>query len=137
MARPWSRHTSKHEEGKAMNDMSEQMRRKALRAHYKHVHPEAGVYLIRNSQNNKALLGSTPNLASIRNKLAFVKATNMWSALDRRLSKDLRECGSEAFSLEVLEVLDITPEMTRADILEDLSTLEQLWRERLDLSLLY
>jgi hypothetical protein len=120
-----------------MNDMSEQMRRKELRAHYKRVHPEAGVYLIRNSQNNKALLGSTPNLASIRNKLAFVKATNMWSALDRRLSKDLREFGSEAFSLEVLEVLDITPEMTRADILEDLSTLEQLWRERLDLSLLY
>jgi hypothetical protein len=61
----------------------------------------------------------------------------MWSALDRRLSKDLREFGSKAFSLEVLEVLDITPEMTRADILEDLSTLEQLWRERLDLSLLY
>ncbi len=53
------RHSSDQEEGKTMNDMNEQSRRKELRARYKHAQPEAGVYHIRNSQNNKALLGST------------------------------------------------------------------------------
>jgi hypothetical protein len=37
----------------------------------------------------------------------------------------------------VLEVLDITPEMTPAQIRRDLDTLEALWREKLDPSLLY
>jgi len=57
--------------------------------------------------------------------------------LDRRLSADIRAFGIAAFSLEVLDVLDVTPEMTQADILEDLAMLEQLWREKLDPSLLY
>ena len=39
--------------------------------------------------------------------------------------------------LEVLEVLEIRPEMTQAEILADLKTLEELWREKLDPSLLY
>lgn len=120
-----------------MNGKDEQIRRKALRAHYKHAHPDAGVYRIRNDRNNRILLGSSPNLASIRNKLEFARSTNTASVLDRRLSNDLREFGIGAFSLEVLDVLDVRPEMTRADILENLSVLEALWRERLDPSLLY
>jgi len=117
--------------------MNEQARRKELRAQYKQTHPEAGVYRILNSRNNKALLGSTPNLASIRNRLEFAKSTNMPGALDLRLSKDIRQFGIDAFSLEVLEVLETRPEMTQAEIREDLATLEELWREKLDPSLLY
>jgi hypothetical protein len=117
--------------------MSEQDRRKALVRQYQQTQPEAGVYRIVNSHNNKSLLGSTPNLASIRNKLAFARSTNLPGALDLRLSKDIRQFGIDAFSLEVLEVLDIRPEMTPAQIREDLDTLEALWREKLDPSLLY
>jgi hypothetical protein len=117
--------------------MSEQNRRKELQEQYKQLRPEAGVYRIVNCRNNKSFLGSTPNLANIRNKLAFARSTNMPGVLDRKLSNDVREFGIEAFSLEVLEVLDVTPEMTREDILADLSTLEQLCRERLDPALLY
>jgi hypothetical protein len=117
--------------------MSEQARRKELQAQYKQTHPEAGVYRIVNSQNNKVLLGSSPNLTSIRSKLEFAKATNMPGALDQRLSKDARQYGIEVFSLEILEVLETKPEMTRAEIMEDLATLEALWREQLDPSLLY
>ncbi len=117
--------------------MSEQDRRKALVAQYQQTQPEAGVYRIVNSHNHKSLLGSTTNLASIRNKLAFARSTNLPGALDLRLSKDIRQFGIDAFSLEVLEVLDVTPEMTPAQIREDLDTLEALWREKLDPSLLY
>jgi hypothetical protein len=117
--------------------MIEQGRRKELRAQYEQIRPEAGVYRILNSRNNKSLLGSTSNLASIRNKLEFAKSTNSPGVLDHRLSKDIRQFGIDGFSLEILEVLETRPEMTPAEILEDLATLEELWREKLNPSLLY
>jgi len=117
--------------------VSEQARRKELLARYRQTRPEAGVYRIFNNRNNKTLLGSTPNLRSIRSKLEFARSTNLPGVLDWQLSKDIREFGIDAFSLEVLEVLETKPETTPAEILEDLATLEELWRERFDPSLLY
>jgi hypothetical protein len=117
--------------------MDDQSRRKELRAQYKQARPEAGVYRILNSRNHKVLVGSTPNLPSLRHKLEFAQSTKTATVLDRRLAKDTREFGIEAFSLEVLEILDVTPETTQAQILEDLATLEELWREKQDPALLY
>ena len=117
--------------------MTDKARRKELRTQYRQTHPEAGVYRIVNRQTNKALLGSSPNLASVRNKLEFAKSTNTPSALDQRLGADIRRYGLDAFALEVLEVLETKPEMTPADIVADLATLEALWREQSDSALLY
>lgn len=117
--------------------MNRPSRRKELKSQYKQVHPEAGVYRVVNTQNNKVLLGSTPNLAGIRNKLAFARSTNSPSALDHRLHYDIRQYGIDAFAFEVLDILDIKPEATRAEIMADLATLESLWREKLDADLLY
>jgi hypothetical protein len=117
--------------------MNEQERRKELREQYKQTHPEAGVYRIVNTQNGKALLGSTPNLPSIRNKLDFSRSTNTSGALDYRLRKDIQQYGIDAFSLEILEALETRPEMTAAEIKDDLAVLEALWREKQDPSLLY
>lgn len=117
--------------------MNEQARRKELLEQYKQSQIAAGVYRIINRRNNKVLLGSTPNLASVRNKLEFAKSTKTSSALDYRLRDDIRKFGFDAFSLEVLEVLEVKPEMTPAQTQEDLATLEQLWREKEDSALLY
>lgn len=117
--------------------MNEQTRRKEMRAQYKQTHPEAGVYRIVNSGNGKALLGATTNLASMRSKIEFARSTNTPGALDLKLGKDIRQFGLDAFSLEVLDVLEIKPEMTSAEILADLATLKELWRERYDPSTLY
>lgn len=117
--------------------MNDQARRKELRAQYKQTHPEAGVYRIINSENSKVLLGSSANLASVRNRLAFAKSTNSPGALDQRLRDDIRRFGIDAFSLEILEVLETKPEMTPAEIRDDLAVLEDLWRERQDPALLY
>ncbi len=43
--------------------MNDKARRKELVAQYKRIPPEAGVYCIINTWNNKALLGSALNLA--------------------------------------------------------------------------
>lgn len=118
--------------------MIEKARRKTLQAHYKKAHPpEAGVYRIVNRTNGKALLGSTPNLAGIRNKLEFARSTSMPGVLDLRLRDDVRLYGIDAFSLETLEILDTEREMTPEEIRRDLATLEELWRERFDAALLY
>ncbi|MCL4465705.1 MAG: GIY-YIG nuclease family protein [Chloroflexi bacterium] len=117
--------------------MNEQSRRKELREQYKRSRPEAGVYRIVNGKNGKSLLGSTANLASLRSKMEFAKSTNTPGALDRRLAKDVAQFGLDAFSLEILDVLEIRPEMTAADVQEELATLEALWRERMDPSFLY
>jgi hypothetical protein len=117
--------------------MDQKSRRRQLTADYKRNHPEAGVYRIVNGTTGRALLGSAINLASVRSKLDFAKSTNSPGALDHRLASDIRQYGIDAFSLEILEVLDTTPAMTAAEIRDDLATLEALWHEKLGAALLY
>ena len=117
--------------------MDDKTRRKELLTHCKQTHPEAGVYRIINTRTNKALLGSTPNLASIHNRLAFARSIKSRVGLDYRLRDDIAQFGIDAFVVEVLDVLPTKPEMTAAQIRAELATLEALWREKLDPALLY
>lgn len=117
--------------------MSDRTQRRALRDAYRQAPPEAGVYLIHNSAAGKALLGSTVNLASLHNKLEFARATNTTGVLDHRLRGDAGAFGMGILSLEVLEVLKVTPAMTPAEVLSDLATLEALWQEKLGPDRLY
>jgi hypothetical protein len=117
--------------------MTDQARRKALREHYEQTPAEAGVYRIVNRVTGKALLGATPNLPSMRNKLDFAHSTGSTGVFDYRLRADVLQYGVAAFELEVLETLDVKPEMTPAQIRADLAALEDLWREQLDPATLY
>lgn len=117
--------------------MSDKSRRSELRDQYKETHTEAGVYRIVNRETGRTLLGSSPNLPSIRSKIAFARSTGSAGVFDHRLRADVARYGIDAFDLEVLEVLETTPEMTRADILRDLATLEAMWREEQDPEALY
>lgn len=117
--------------------VADKERRRELVSEYKRSHPEAGVYRIVNSVNGKALLGSALNLNSVRSKMTFAGKSGTTGGLDHRLNADIRQHGIEAFSLEILEVLDIRPEQTDAEIRADLAALEALWREKLDPATLY
>ena len=117
--------------------MDDKSRRKELVDNYKRTPPEAGVFRIVNRETGRALLGSSPNLPSVRNKVDFARSTGSAGALDRRLRDDFCRLGPDAFSVEVLDLLEVTPEMTEAQIRDDLAALEELWRERLDPAQLY
>jgi hypothetical protein len=117
--------------------VTEKAQRKALLAEYKQHRPAAGVYRIVNQRTQRALLGSSLNLPSVQAKLEFARSTNTPSALDHRLGPDIRQFGLAAFTFEVLEILETTPEMTPAQIQADLAALETLWRERQDPDRLY
>ena len=117
--------------------MADRARRKALRQEYEQTKPGPGVYRLVNQRNGKSLLGSAMNLASVRNKLEFARSTGSVGALDYRLRHDVAEHGVDAFTFEILEVLEPSPEQTRAQIAADLATLEALWREKFDPGQLY
>ncbi len=115
---------------------ADRARRRQLREAYRQARPQAAVCLIRNRQTGKALLGSTTDLASLRNRLDFARSTGTASALDGRLRQAAERFGLGAFSLEVVETLDVGPEMSDAEIRTDPAALEALCREQLDPSLL-
>jgi hypothetical protein len=104
--------------------------RKALAKDYKERKLVGGVYLIRNTQNGKYLIGHAVDLASIRNRFQFAVATG--SAIDPRVRADWATFGPHAFTLDILEELQQGPEQTRAQFEGDLVALEQLRRADLD-----
>lgn len=117
--------------------MSNGDRRKELQAQYRQTRPEAGVYRLVNRENGKWFLSSARDLASVRNKLAFAQTTHTSGGFDYRLHPDFRAFGADAFALEILDVIEPTPETTDAELRRDLDTLEALWREKFDLALQY
>ena len=56
------------------------------------------------------------------------------STVHPKLQEDWEELGVQAFKLEVLEELEQRPEQSQAEFMDDLKTLEQLWRANLEAS---
>ena len=106
------------------------MNKRDISRTYKERRRLGGVYRITNTVNGRYLLGYAADVASARNRFAFAQSTG--SAVDPRLRADWQEQGPQAFTLEVLEELEQGPEQSESEFLEDLRTLEGLWREKLD-----
>jgi hypothetical protein len=110
-------------------------RRKELTNKYKERTVIGGVYTITNTASGKYLLSHAVNLQSVRNHFQFAATTG--STLHPKLQKDWQELGAQAFKLVILEELEQKPEQSATAFREDLQTLEQLWREKLDPALAY
>ncbi len=117
--------------------MTDRSRRKELVSEYKQTRREAGVYRVVNTQTGKSLLGSSLNLESVRSKMEFARKTGSSGVLGYQLKSDIERLGIDAFELEILEVLEIQPEMSDAQVRSDLTALEQLWRERYAAEVVY
>lgn len=109
--------------------------RRDISREYKERRLHGGVYTITNTVSGKYLIGHAADLASMRNRFQFAVTTG--SAVDPRLRGDWVELGAPAFRLDVLEEIEQQPEQSQADFLNDLQTLEQLWRANLDASKAY
>lgn len=101
--------------------------KKELIQQYKDMKNEAGIYQIRNTQNNKILIESTPNLKTINGKRFQLQ---MGSHMNNLLQEDWNKYGEESFVFEVLEVLK-DKEEGFSDIKEELKKLEEKWLEKL------
>ncbi|CAA7602292.1 GIY-YIG nuclease superfamily [Acididesulfobacillus acetoxydans] len=98
-----------------------------LKAQYKEMKTEAGVYQIRNTKNGKMFVVATPNLKTINGKVMQLEGGGHTC---KELQQDWNLYGEKAFVFEVLEVLK-EKEEGYFDKKEELKKLEAKWLERL------
>ncbi|MBP1934040.1 DUF2087 domain-containing protein [Ammoniphilus resinae] len=118
---------SAQKEEKSEKGMEELDRKKELKQQYKETKSEAGVYQIRNTQNNKIYIDSTTNLKTLSGKLFQLK---MGSHMNKALQAEWNQYGEDAFVFEVLEILKENKN-EYVDPKDDLKKLEQKWLDHL------
>ena len=102
-------------------------KKKELKREYQQSHTPMGVYQIRNSVNDKLLIGSALNLPGALNSSRF--QLNAAAHPNKSLQSEWREFGSENFVFEILDELGAT-EGPGHDYRADLAFLEEFWLEK-------
>jgi hypothetical protein len=105
-------------------------RRKELIKEYKERKPLGGVYRLVNEKNERYIIDHTANIRSIQNRFEF--ALKNGSLLDYKMKKDWDAQGGQHFKLEILEEVEQREDQTPAQFLDELKTLEQLYRANFD-----
>lgn len=103
-------------------------RKKELKQQFKETTVEAGVYQIKNTINNKILVGSTRNFKTL-NGIIFMLETNGYTT-NKELQKEWNQYGKDAFTFEILEKLKKKDELYFNEK-EALLELEEKWLEKL------
>ncbi|WP_071392874.1 GIY-YIG nuclease family protein [Bacillus tuaregi] len=103
-------------------------RKKALKQQFKETAVTAGVYQIKNTINQKILVGSTKNVKML-NGIQFMLETNSYTT-NKELQKEWNEYGKDAFEIEILETLKKKDEPYFNER-EALAELEEQWLEKL------
>ena len=104
-------------------------KKKEILAQYKEREIIGGVYLIRNTVNNKLLLDAATDLQSIRNRFEFARKTG--SCVNPQLQSDWSGHGSGAFVFEVLEELKKTSAQTENEFKAEVYLMKDIWFEQL------
>jgi hypothetical protein len=113
--------------GQAKMGQSSIDRRKELIRLYKEMKPQAGVYQIKNTKNQKVFVASTVNLKTMNGKRMMLDGG---THKNKKLQEEWNKFGGEAFLLEVLEVLE-EKEDGYFDKAGELKKLENKWLEKL------
>ena len=104
------------------------MNQKELKKQYKQTILPMGIYQIKNLKDGKILIGSSRNLKGKLNSIKF--QLEMGSYINKELQKDFAEYGEKYFTFETIDLLE-PKEDPGYDYTEDLNTLEEMWREKL------
>lgn len=105
------------------------MDKRAAKREYKEAKIAAGVYRVRNTAEDRSLVGSSVNVNAILNR--HRAGLRIGAHENKELQRDWNRLGETAFAFEVLDTLTDDDELG-FDFKRDLSTLEQLWLERLE-----
>ena len=106
------------------------MDRKELRRQYKETPRPAGVFVVRNTVDGRALVGTSVNLPGMLNRLRFQLEDH--SSPFPELQADWDRLGEGAFEFEILDTLEPSDDLA-ADPAEDLAELLEMWLEKLSL----
>lgn len=102
-------------------------RKQELKLMAKEIKTEAGVFQIRNKQNGKIFVDSTPNLKSINGQEFSLE---MGSHMCKKLQQEWSEMGKENFVIEVLETVK-QKEGVHLDMKDALKKMKEKWIEEL------
>jgi len=103
--------------------------RKKLLAQYKEREIIGGVYVIKNTLNNKMLLDAAIDLKGSHSRFAFSQKTG--SCLYLKLQKDWEKQGGGEFVFEVLEELKKAETQTTEEFKADIDVLKEIWLGKL------
>jgi excinuclease UvrABC nuclease subunit len=102
-------------------------RKKELKQQYKETPIEAGIYQIKNTENEKIFIGSTRNFKTL-NGVKFSLETGVH--INKALQEEWSQFGKDAFSIDVLETLKKKDDPYFKEK-EALQKLEEKWLEHL------
>jgi hypothetical protein len=109
---------------------SSESRKETLRR-YKETPRPAGVFRVRNNTSGRTLLGSSVDAPARINRERM--QLKLGAHPNKRLQADWNALGEGAFELDVLDLLE-RREGDADEVADDLRVLEDLWRERLELT---
>lgn len=109
--------------------MKDNKTKKELQAQYKEREVIGGVYLIKNTLNDKILLVSTTDLYGSKNRFEFSQKTG--SCVDLKLQNDWNEQSGSGFVFEALEELKKDKAQTADEFKADISVLKEMWLDKL------
>ena len=99
-----------------------------LKAQYKEMVFEAGIFQIRNLVSGKVFIGSSKDIKAICNR--YMAQLNLDSCRVKDLQSDWKALGAENFAFETLDVLEPAKGEREVDT-DELAELEKLWLEKL------
>ena len=103
--------------------------KKEYKALYKEREMMGGVYLIRNTVNNRILLDAATDLNSKKNRFEFSQKTG--SCVEMKLQQDWAAQECHHFVFEVLEELKKGDTQTPAEFKADIEFLKEIWLDKL------
>ena len=106
------------------------MDRRELRRAYKETRRPMGVYRVRNTRDDRSLVGRSVDLPSILNRLR--QQLRLGVHPNAALQRDWNALGPEVFAFEVLDTLTPPDDQPAYDPAGDLRALEALWLEQLE-----
>ena len=122
-----SRYWMAERAGGMMNESK--LRKMELKAQYKEIKIEAGIFQIRNTVNNKIYLVTTSNLRTMNG--TRMQLNEGVFRMNSALQRDYTSLGEGAFALEVLEILD-NENKEHLTMKDALKALEEKWLEKLE-----
>jgi hypothetical protein len=115
--------------------MKDNVSRRELTQQYKERKVLGGVYIIRNTVNNKLLINTTSDLQGSKNRFEFAQKTG--SCIDLKLQKDWDIQKGAGFVFEVLEELEKGSTQTEPEFKADIKLLKEIWLEKLAAEIFY
>jgi len=106
-------------------------RKKELKAIYKEMKPDMGIYMYKCNPTGKVYIGASQRLKAIMNRINF--QLELGTFLNKTVQNDWNQYGKENFTVKILDILEYEKDdNAKTDYAEDLKVLLAEWMEKFE-----